>query len=272
MIANKYRIIEKLNEGSFGQIFKGENIRTKELVAIKIESKNNQKTTLKNEARIYQYLGKTDIAPNLKWYGTNESNNYLVINLLGKSLKSLLKNEKKLPLKNSLMIGIQIIEAIKYIHNKSLLHRDIKPDNFLLTINKPIKIYIIDFGISKPYIINNKHIEFKLTHQFIGTQNFASINSHEFYEQSRRDDLESLAYMLIYFYFGELEWNDGRITFLDKEEENNYVKNKKKNLVKNQAVPKIIMDYYKSILALSFEETPDYVQFIKKFKSELDKL
>jgi serine/threonine protein kinase len=157
------------------------------------------------------------------------------------------------------------------IHERGFIHRDIKPENFLLTINKPTKIYIIDFGISKPYLINNKHIEFKLTHQFIGTQNFASINTHDFYEQSRRDDLESLAYILIYFYFGKLEWSDQSITFLDKEEENNYIKNKKKDLVKNEAIPNILMDYYRSVLALTFEETPDYIQFIDNFQSRLDK-
>jgi serine/threonine protein kinase len=216
-------------------------------------------------------LDKLDCIPKIKWYGKDDLYYYMVIELLGNSLENLLQISEKIKLKTILQIGINILNILMKIHERGFIHRDIKPENFLLTINKPTKIYIIDFGISKPYLINNKHIEFKLTHQFIGTQNFASINTHDFYEQSRRDDLESLAYILIYFYFGKLEWSDQSITFLDKEEENNYVKNKKKDLVKNEAIPKILMDYYRSVLALTFEETPDYIQFIDNFQSRLDK-
>lgn len=206
MIANKYRIIEKLNEGSFGMVIKGENIRTKELVAIKVETKYNV-TTLKNEARIYQYLGKMIGFPKLKWYGSNENINYLVIDLLGPSISKILKSEKKISLQKSLIIGSQIIERIKDIHNKYLIHRDIKPDNFLFESNEETnKIFLIDFGLCKRYNYNGKHIEQKKISNIIGTPNFVSLNVHKGIEPSRRDDLESCIYVIANMILGDLDW------------------------------------------------------------------
>ena len=272
LINNKYKLIKKIGSGSFGIIFEGINIRTQEKVAIKTELISNDLRLLKYETNIYKILGNIGCVPKIKWYGKDQTYYYMVLDLLGDSLDNIMKYYGSLKLKTILQIGINILNILINIHDKGFVHRDIKPENFLLTISKPKKIYIIDFGISKPYLIDNKHIEFKMTHQFIGTQNFSSINTHEFREQSRRDDLESLCYMLIYFYFGKLEWMNENISFLNKEDENIYVKNKKKDLINNENIPKVIMDFYKTILALKFEENPDYNLYIKNFKSELDNL
>jgi serine/threonine protein kinase len=262
MIANKYIIIEKLNEGSFGQVFKAENIRTKELVAIKVEIKNNQINTLKNEARIYQYLGKTDIAPSLKWYGTNENNNYLVINLLGSSLKSLLKNKKKLSLNNSLIIGIQIFEAIKYIHNKSLLHRDIKPDNFLFDIeNQTNKLYLIDFGLCKRYLYNGIHIQQNNIKRIVGSPNFVSINVHRGIEPSRRDDLESCIYIISNMILGDLEWFD-----CNSFSEMIILKEKFKNTL---GLPFFLKNMLNYVHLLKFNENPNYEYLINILANEI---
>ena len=272
LINNKYKIIKQIGSGTFGTIYQGINIRTNEKVAIKIELISDDLKLLKYESNIYKILHNTEGVPKIKWYGKDNLHYYMVIDLLGDSLENLLEISGKFKLKLILQIAINILNILMNIHNKGFVHRDIKPENFLLTINKPKKLYIIDFGISKPYIINNQHIECKMTHQFIGTPNFASINTHNFYEQSRRDDLESLAYMLIYFYFGELEWTDTQISFLDKEEENNYVKNKKKELINNENVPDILMDYYKNVLDLEFDETPDYRKAIDNFTDEINNI
>ena len=120
MIANKYKLIEKINEGSFGTIFKAENIRTKEIVAVKIENKSEQIKSLKNEAKIYQYLGRLDGFPQLKTFGTTNNINYLVMNLLGNSLVDVITHYKNLSLNAVLVLGIQMIKRIQRLHEKYL--------------------------------------------------------------------------------------------------------------------------------------------------------
>jgi hypothetical protein len=105
----------------------------------------------------------------------------------------------------------------------------------------------------------------------MGTLNFASINAHNLYEQSRRDDLESVAYMLIYFYFGKLDWinDEYQDTF---ELENNYVKSIKQLIVDNNNIPKALVDFYKNVRTLEFEERPNYEKYIDSFRQELSSL
>ena len=262
IIANKYKLLEKIGEGAFGSIYKGENIRTQELVAIKIEPIINDLKLLKNESCIYQYLINNEGIPNVKWFGKDKINYYMVINLLGESLQSLKERKHTFSLKLVLQIGIQIIYLLKMIHDKGIVHRDIKPDNFLLGLNnKNNKIYLIDFGFCKTFLNDNKHIEIKKTKSLIGSNNFASVNAHEFNELSRRDDLESLGYMLIYFYFGKLIWKD--------YSDNEMIKIMKNHIVNDEIIPKILIQYFKIIKCLEFKETPNYNLLITIFKNEL---
>ena len=261
-IGNKYKLIEKIGEGSFGSIYKGENVRTKELVAVKIESINNDYKLLKNESIIYQYLTNTIGIPNVKWFGKDEKNYYMVINLLGESLQSIKNTRETFSLKLILQIGIQIISILKTIHDKGLVHRDIKPDNFLVGKNEKNKqIYIIDFGFCKTYMNNDIHIKMKSTKSVIGSLTYSSINAHNFIELSRRDDLESLGYMLIYFFKGELEWQ--------KIEDTKKILNMKQKIIQNENIPKILCNYLKYVRGLEFEETPDYILLSDMFKREI---
>lgn len=281
IIGNKYKTIKQIGSGSFGSIFEGINIRTNEKVAIKIELITDELKLLKHESNIYRLLANVDGVPKIKWYGKDELYYYMVIDLFGESLQDLLDKSTKLPFKVVLQIGINVLTILMKIHDNGFIHRDIKPENFLLTLNKPTKIFLIDFGISKPYLINDRHIEFKRKNKFLGTLNFASINAHKFYEQSRRDDLESLVYMLIYFFFGELDWmeivNDNdienenhSINFEDFGTENNYVRSKKELIVNNTNIPKVLLDFYKNVRMLEFEERPNYEKYIDSFRKELN--
>ena len=262
LIGNKYKLLEKIGEGAFGSIHKGENVRTKELVAVKVEPIKNNTKLLKNESIIYQYLINNDGLPNVKWFGKDKTNYYMVLNLLGESLESLKERKGSFSLKLVLQIGIQIINLLRMIHNKGLVHRDIKPDNFLLGLNNKNKqINIIDFGFCKTFLNDNKHIDIKKTNNIIGTNNFASTNAHEFNELSRRDDLESLGYMLIYFYLGNLPWKD--------YSNNEMIKIMKNNIVNDESIPKVILKYFEIIKCLEFKEAPNYELLINIFKNEL---
>lgn len=262
IINKKYKILDKIGEGSFGLIYKGINIRTRENVAIKVEPIEHHLKLLKNESNIYQYLSDVKYVPTIKWFGKDEKNYYMVLNLLGDSLQSIKNKNSVFSLKIVLQIGIQIVTILKIIHDKGLVHRDIKPDNFLLGLNDQCKrIYIIDFGFCKSYMKNNEHIPMKKTSSLIGTFNYASINAHDLMELSRRDDLESLGYMLMYFYLGELPWRE------------NYdnTKQMKQEIVQSNSLPLVLTNYMKDIRKMEYKETPNYTKIIDNFTKELSK-
>jgi casein kinase I family protein HRR25 len=275
LINNKYKIIEKIGEGSFGSIYKGKNIRTNEELAIKIEPIDSNLKLLKNESIIYQYLSNTSGIPSIKWYGRDEENYYMVISLLGKSLQEIKNKHKLFSLKSTLLIGIKIITLLKTIHEKGLLHRDVKPDNFLFALNNNKEIYIIDFGFCRSYINHetNKHISIKKTNNLIGTQTYASINAHDYIELSRRDDIESLFYMLIYFCCGSLEWQNINIDTNNTSDKNQFIKQMKIKMIEKPStnIPSPIIKCMKLVRLLAFEEKPNYSEYIKILESTLIK-
>tara|TARA_Y100000591_G_C21658928_1_gene606755 strand:- start:14 stop:871 length:858 start_codon:yes stop_codon:yes gene_type:complete len=204
IISNKYEVIKKIGEGSFGKVFLGKHIKSNEYIAIKIQFKLII-NVLQHEAKIYKELADISGIPLLRNYGYDNGFHYLIIDKLD------------IALENSVISKIDCIkyfkksiEIIKHIHEKKILHRDIKPDNFMLKERNGIKdLYIIDFGLSKRYInVEGKHIQENKDKKIIGTVKYASINIHNGIESSRRDDIESLCYTFISLYGKILPWTE----------------------------------------------------------------
>ena len=258
LINNKYKIVGQLGSGAFGSIYKGENIRTKECVAIKIEPLDANLKLLKNESSIYNYLKKYNFSgiPQLKWYGLDTKNYYMVINLLGDSIQSYIEKNGKLGLHDTLVICKKMLETMKFIHDNGLIHRDIKSDNFLFGLNVDgtvniEKVYLIDYGFCRPYkTLDDEHIENISLNNIIGTPNYISVNVHNLNQPSRRDDIESVIYIIIYMLLGNLEWESVKN---DKEK-----LDMKLNVERNNDIPDMIKKYLVYVRNLKFDEQPRY--------------
>ena len=259
---NKYKITKKIGQGSFGRIYEGINLITEELYAIKIEEICENTQLLEKEAIFLYYLKGPGI-PTIHLYDSIEDYHILIESLLGKSLEVLYTESfKNFSIKDISMIGIQILNRLEYIHSKFVIHRDIKPDNFVIGLNSDSKnIYIIDFGLAKKYRSSKTldHIKFHFTKKLTGTTRYASINALRGGEQSRRDDLESLSYMLFYFLRGNLPWQGAKgLTKVEKYRKILKIKQSTEPNELCQNFPeefKIFLLYVKN---LEFEENPDY--------------
>lgn len=245
ILSNKYKILSPINNGSYGKVFLGESIATKIRVAIKMEDK--EVNLLKREAQIYQYLVGHRGIPRLKYYGTTKSCNFLVLPFLGKSLVS-----RKFSREETFFIARKIVEIVEYIHSKGFLHRDLKPDNFLIGDGDEINVQVIDFGLAKKYIDHeNNHISFKKGKHLVGSVNYSSVNVQKGCEASRRDDLESLMYVVLFLLNGKLPW-DG----LSDEDVVN---------IKFGYSHEHLSNSISACRLLQFEEKPNYATFISFF-------
>lgn len=259
IIGNRYKIKEQIGEGAFGQIHKGENIRTGELVAIKMELLTSETKLLKNESRVYQYLDKIRGIPQLKWFGVDEHHNYMVFTLLGDSLTVFKNKYPVLSLKIVMKIGYQMVKLLESIHAKYLLHRDVKPDNFLFGIENKAELYLIDFGFCKKFIDNSgKHIQCSSNKTPLGTPNFFSINVHDGVEPSRRDDLESVVYILLFLFQKSLEWKDSCEYYTEYKNMNSKIKQLKLKTMETEEIPLQLREIWKHCRSLRFEEKPNY--------------
>ena len=270
----KYKLIKKLCSGAFGNIYLGYYIRNNSYVAIKTEPRKTPNQHLETEAYFLYSLKGIGI-PEILSYGRTKYYNVLVEPLLGKSLYHLyLDNNRHFEIKDICLIGIQIIDRLEWIHSKNVIHRDIKPDNFLIGENDPNLLYLIDFGLSTKYrsSASGKHVKFGFTGKLTGTTKYSSANTIRGGEQSRKDDLESVAYMIIFFMKGDLPWEHIK----SNNEINKYYKiyMMKKNLPVQQlckGLPIQIYYFLKYVKRLNFEEQPDYNYLRSLFKDLLYK-
>ncbi|XP_076946212.1 casein kinase 1-like protein 2 [Bidens hawaiensis] len=270
-VANKFRLGKKIGSGSFGEIYLGTNIQTNEEVAIKLESAKTKHPQLQYESRLYKILqGGTGI-PNVRWYGVEGDYNVLVMDLLGPSLEDLFNFcSRKLSLKTVLMLADQMINRVEFIHIKSFLHRDIKPDNFLMGLGRRAnQVYAIDFGLAKKYrdSTTHNHIPYRENKNLTGTARYASMNTHLGIEQSRRDDLESLGYVLMYFLRGSLPWQ-GLKAGNKKQKYERISEKKVSTSIESlcRGYPTEFASYFHYCRSLRFEDKPDYAYLKRIFR------
>jgi len=272
-VGNTYRLDRKIGCGSFGVVYIGTDIISGERVAVKMESRTAKNPKLESEYKMYQALAGGIGISHVHYFGRAGEYNVLVMDVLGPSLHDLFRFcGRKFTLKTVLMLADQLLERIEYIHENNIIHRDIKPANFVmgLDMRQLNQVYVIDFGLSKSYLDPNsrQHIPSFNRKSLTGTARYASINTHCGIEQSRRDDLESLSYTLIYFALGRLPWQDMKAN--SRKELNEMIMEKKIRTpveIICRDLPTEFATFLHYCRALNFDEKPDYKSLRQLFRN-----
>ncbi|KAG7107929.1 Casein kinase I 1 like protein [Verticillium longisporum] len=260
-----YRVGKKVGEGSFGVIFEGTNLLNNQQVAIKFEPRKSDAPQLRDEYRTYKILVGCPGIPNVYYFGQEGLHNILVIDLLGPSLEDLFDHcGRRFTIKTVVMVAKQMLSRVQTIHEKNLIYRDIKPDNFI--IGRPGTkaanvIHVIDFGMAKQYRDpkTKQHIPYRERKSLSGTARYMSINTHLGREQSRRDDLEALGHVFMYFLRGGLPWQ-GLKAATNKQKYEKIGEKKQTTQIRDlcEGFPDELNKYLTYVRNLGFEDTPDY--------------
>lgn len=271
LFANRYRIVDFIGAGSFGKIASVLDIQNQEMYAMKLESLHARAPQLEIEHRLYQKFAGSPNFPKVYYYGVEEGYKIMVMDLLGKSIEDYCsKLRHRFSLKTVLMLADQMLSAVEYMHKLSLIHRDIKPDNFMMGAGaNSSNLYIIDFGLSKEFQnpITHSHIPFRQKLNLTGTARYASINALSGNEQSRRDDLESLGYMFVYMLKGSLPWQGlPAKTSAQKYQRILDVKTNTSIDLLCHGIPQAFAQYLHAVRSLEFEEEPKYSEYRKIFR------
>ena len=261
---------KQLGKGGFGQLYLGRNIHENIFIAIKVEEQS-PRSRLAYEFQILKEISEGDGIPKVYKLHRGKKHNYLMMQLLGKSLDKLFVDmKKKFTIKTVCMLAYQMVQRVEYVHSRGYIHRDIKPGNFLMGKNLDNKkLFIIDFGLSKKYIDKNtgKHIIYKEGKGLTGTARYVSLNTHYGIEQSRRDDIEGIAYNLIYFAKGKLPWQG--VKTKNKKEKHKKIMELKEEYNPDklcEGLPEEFPTLLKYARKLDFEEKPDYKNIKIMFK------
>jgi serine/threonine protein kinase len=264
-ISDIYDIKSVIGKGSYGTVYLVYDKKQKKEIACKIEENSDGK--LKYEYKLYKYLieNKMEYIPEIYDYIKTEKESILSMQLMGNSLdKIFIKNKKKMDISTVFKIAINCIDILKQLHNCGIIHRDIKPHNFVINKQKPDQLCIIDFGLAKKYFDPNRsHMQFKSDKDITGTLKYVSMNVHMGIEPSRRDDLESIGYMLVYLAKGILPWQNSQKEITADEIGVIKLYTSSGSLCKD--MPKCFEEYLEYCKNLKFTDVPEYDWLIKLF-------
>eukprot|EP00927_Polykrikos_kofoidii_P032442 TRINITY_DN2763_c0_g2_i1.p1 TRINITY_DN2763_c0_g2~~TRINITY_DN2763_c0_g2_i1.p1 ORF type:complete len:392 (-),score=79.55 TRINITY_DN2763_c0_g2_i1:292-1401(-) len=274
----KFELKKKLGAGCFGEVWKAVNTVTGLDVAVKVEDHQSSPSQLEMEATTLNIL-RQPVQPQgfaeYYFFGREETHFAMVMELLGKSLEDMLQTcpPQKLQVKTAVLVARQVLHRIEYLHSKGIVHRDIKPENFTLGIGpKMHHVYLIDFGLSKRYW-DKVHVAWQKKSSLTGTARYASINAHKGVEQSRRDDLEAIGHMLLYFVRGSLPWSG--LDAKTKQEKYRKIMEKKESTALAelcQGFPKAFETYLAYTRELVFHARPDYDKCQNAFNGVLTEI
>ncbi|CAD8095179.1 unnamed protein product [Paramecium primaurelia] len=251
MIGDIYKVKKLLSQGSFGKVYIGKNIESGMKVAIKVE---------KQEIGIPQ-------VPQLLWHGKYKELQIMITKMLGFDLIYFLKKNKKFSIECIFNIAQQMIEILENIHKKNIIHRDLKPENILGKSHSD-QIYLIDFGIAKDFVKSKKQSKAKIP--FIGTSRYASVTAHRGLEQSKRDDLESLGYVLIYLLKQKLPWSNYEKSENDRLERIGQLKYEIKPQELCEGCPQQLLNYMTQVAQLNHQQIPNYQKLKSIFQLKMN--
>lgn len=283
LLFNRFSLKSLIGKGSFGHIFLAEDILHSKKVAVKIESIHSRQ--LETEASIFQFFPRerdertSTCVPKFYFYASEENYRILAMQLLGPSIEKLFVSmNKHFSLKTILMLADQMISCLEFLHKNNVIHQDIKTDNFAVSFNpqnpqspnSPYQtVFILDFGLSKRYINSNgEHIPYTEGKSLIGTPRYASVNALQGHEQSRRDDMEALGYLLLYLLIGSLPWQG--LAGKTREEKVSQILEVKSHTNFEElckGYPIEFYEYITKVRSLEFEEEPHYSEYRQLFRN-----
>ncbi|XP_049543847.1 tau-tubulin kinase homolog Asator isoform X2 [Anopheles darlingi] len=266
VVKERWKVLKKIGGGGFGEIYEGQDLITREQVALKVESARQPKQVLKMEVAVLKKLQGKEHICRFIGCGRNDRFNYVVMQLQGKNLAELRRSQARgaFSLSTTLRIGLQILKSIESIHSVGFLHRDIKPSNFAIG-RLPLtsrRIYMLDFGLARQYTTGTGEVRCpRAAAGFRGTVRYASLNAHKNREMGRQDDLWSLFYMLVEFVTGQLPWRK-----IKDKEQVGMLKEKYDHRLLLKHLPSDFKYFLEHIQSLNYADKPDYAMLVSLFE------